>query len=75
MPQVVYDRVRTLLSSSNSMNFQDFLHDLFKFSKTMGSAVSFKNSTTFPCFRVSFDLKQFNRHKLVSTEMRAIYAV
>ena len=27
--------------------FHDFFHDLFKFSKTLGSAVSFKNSTTF----------------------------
>ena len=36
-------RVRTLLSSSNSMTFHDFLHDLFKFSKTFGLAVSFKN--------------------------------
>ena len=43
-------RVRTLLSSSNSTTFHDFLHDLFKFSKNMGSAVSFKNSKTFPCF-------------------------
>ena len=58
------DRVRTLLSCSKSMTFHDFLHDLFKFSKTMNSDVSFKNSKTFPCFRVFFDLKQFNRHKL-----------
>ena len=42
-----YDRVNTLLCSSNSMTFHNFLHDLFKFSKTMGSAVSFKNSNPF----------------------------
>ena len=37
-------RVRTLLSSSNSMTFHDFFHNLFKFSKTLGLAVSFKIS-------------------------------
>ena len=37
-------RVRTLLSSSNSMTFHDFFHDLFKLSKTLGLAVSFKNT-------------------------------
>ena len=57
-------RVCTLLSSSNSMTFRDFLHDLFNFSKTMGSAVIFKNSKTFPCLRSIFDHKQFNRHQL-----------
>ena len=45
-------RVRTLLSYSNSMTFHDFLHDLFTLSKTMCSAVSFKKSKTFPCFRL-----------------------
>ena len=29
------------------MTFHDFFHDLFKFSKTLGLAVSFKNSETF----------------------------
>ena len=44
--------------------FHDFIHDLFKFSKTLGLAVSFKNFKNFPCFGVFFDLKQFNRRKL-----------
>ena len=29
------------------MTFHDFFHDLFTFSKTLGSAASFKNSKTF----------------------------
>ena len=37
-------KVRTLLSSSNSMTFHDFFHDLFKLSKTLGLAVIFKNT-------------------------------
>ena len=37
-------RVRTHLSSSNSMTF----HDIFKFSRTLGLAVHFKTSKTFP---------------------------
>ena len=44
--------------------FHDFFHDLFKFSKTLGLAVSLKKFTNFPCCRVFFDLQQFNRHKL-----------
>ena len=40
----IYGRVRTLLSCLNSMTSHDFFHDLFKFSKTLGLAVSFKNS-------------------------------
>ena len=44
--------------------FHDFLHDLFKFSRLWVQLSVFKNSKTFPCFRVYFDLKQFNRHKL-----------
>ena len=50
--------VHTLMSSSNSMTFNDFFHDLFKFSKTLGLAVSFKNFKKFPCFRVFYDVKQ-----------------
>ena len=46
------------------MTFHDFFLDLFKFSITLGSAVTFENFQNFPCFRVLFDLKQFNRHKL-----------
>ena len=40
----IYGRVRTLLSCLNCMTSHDFFHDLFKFSKTLGVAVSFKNS-------------------------------
>ena len=42
----------------------DFFHDLFKFSITLGLAVTYENFQNFPCFRVLFYLKQFNRHKL-----------
>ena len=37
--------------------FHDFFHDLFKFSKTLGLAVTFKNFKNFPCFRVFWALK------------------
>ena len=37
---------------------------LFKFSKTLGLAVAFKNVHSFSRLDVFFDLKQFNRHKL-----------
>ena len=53
--EVHVNRVRTLLSSSNSMTFHDFFHDFFEFFKTLRLAVSFT------CFRAFFDLKQFNR--------------
>ena len=59
-----YCMVRTLLSSSNSMTFHDFFHDLFKISMTLVSVVTFKYFQNFPSFRVSMDLTQFNRHKL-----------
>ena len=55
-------RVCTPLSSSNSMTFHDFFNDLFKFSKTLGLVVTFKNFQNFPSFGVFFE--QFNRHKL-----------
>ena len=42
--QLRLGRVRTLLSSLNSMTFHDVFHDLFKFSKTLGLAASFKYS-------------------------------
>ena len=44
--------------------FRDFFHDLFKFSKTLGLVVTFKNVHNFRCLGLFFDLKQFNRHKL-----------
>ena len=58
-------RVHIILSSSNSMTFYDFFHDHFKFSMTLGLAVIFKNLQNFPCFSIFFDLKQFNRNKLL----------
>ena len=36
------------------MTFHDFFHDLFKFSKTLGLAVTFKNFKKFPCFKSFF---------------------
>ena len=50
--------------SFERFKFCGFFHDLFKFSIIIGLAVTFKNFQNFPCFRVFFDLKQFNRHKL-----------
>ena len=44
---IILHRVRTLLSSSSAMTFHDFFHDLFKFSKTLGLNVTFKNLKTF----------------------------
>ena len=44
---IILHRVHTLLSSSNSMTFHDFFHDFFKFSKTIGLAVTFTNLRTF----------------------------
>ena len=41
----IYGRVGILLSSSNSMTSHNFFHDLFKFSKTLGLAVSSKIQT------------------------------
>ena len=51
------DRLCTRLSSSNSMTFHDFFHELFKFSMTIGLAVTLQNIQTFPCFRLLFDLE------------------
>ena len=46
-------RVRTLLSSSNfAFPWLTCIAWPFQVSKSMGSAASFKNSKTFPCFRV-----------------------
>ena len=59
------------LSFPNSMTLHDFFYDLFKFFKTFSFAVSFKNFKNFPWFRVFFDLKQFNRHKL---KKHAVYS-
>ena len=47
------------------MTFQDFFHDLFKFSMTLGLVITFKNFNNFPSLGVFFDFKQFNRHKLL----------
>ena len=50
--------------SFERFKFRGFFHDLFKFSIILGLAVTFKNFQNFPCFRVFFYFKQFNRHKL-----------
>ena len=47
-------RVRTLLSSSNSMTFHDLLHDLFLFSMIFSLNVTFENSQIYPCFIFKF---------------------
>ena len=44
--------------------FYDLSHDLFKFSKTCGLAVRFKNAKHSLVLEHFFDLKHFNRHKL-----------
>ena len=49
-------RVRTLLSSPNSMTFHRFFHDLFKFCMTYGLAVTLKNFQTPPSLRVFLTL-------------------
>ena len=59
-----FNRVRARLSFSKSMTFHKFFRDLFTFSMTLSLAVTFKNVQNFPCFKVFFDLKWFNRHKL-----------
>ena len=51
------NRVRILLSSSNSMTFHDFFHHLFTFSMALCLAITFKKVQNIPCFRVFFDLK------------------
>ena len=56
--------VSTLLSTSNSMTFHDFFHDLFKFLKTIGLAFSFKDFKTSPCFRVFLTLSNLTDTKL-----------
>ena len=57
------NRVCTRLSSSSSIIFHDFFHDLYKFSMTLGLVVTFKNFHNFPSLGVFLDLKQFNRHR------------
>ena len=46
------------------MTFNDFFHDLFKFSMTLGLVVTFQNFHSFPSLVVFFDFNQFNRHNL-----------
>ena len=55
--------------------FHDFFHDLFKISKTLGLAVTFKNFKNFPCFRVFLDFKEFNRHKLWCSQKCVAFAL
>ena len=49
-------RVRTHLSSSNFTTFHDFFHDFCEFFKTLGVAVSFKNSKSVLTFEHFFTL-------------------
>ena len=51
------------IHSSTSRTFHDFFRDLFKFSVTLGLAVTYKFLKCL-CFRLLLDLKQFKRHKL-----------
>ena len=44
------------------LKFDDFFHDLFKFFKTLGLDVTFKNSQNFPCFGVFFLFVQGHIH-------------
>ena len=57
----------TVLQGSHSFDLFKF-NNLFKFSKTLGLAVTLKIFSDFPCVRVFLDPKQFNRHKLWSYE-------
>ena len=57
-------RPRQCSYSFELFKFHDFFQEIFKLSKTLGIAISFKQFTNFPCFRGIFDLKQFNGHKL-----------
>ena len=56
-------RIRTRLSSSNSMTFS-MTFSSFPWPFGLDLAVTCENFKNFPCFRVFFYLKQFNRHKL-----------
>ena len=68
-------RVRTHLSSSNSMTFHDFFHDIFKFSRTLGLDVCSKTSKTFPFLDYFLTLNSSTDTTLVSTKMRVVCAV
>ena len=46
------------------MTFHNFFKDLFKFSVTLGLAVTFGNFQNLPSFRVFFDLTQLKRNEL-----------
>ena len=63
------------MSSLNSMTFHDIFHHLFKFSNTLGLAVTFTNFKNVPCFRVFLDLKEFNRHKLWGSQKWVPFAL
>ena len=55
--------------------FHDFFHDLFKFSMTLGLAVTFKKFQNLPCFKVFFYLKQFNSHQLWYAQNGVLFAL
>ena len=56
------------LHSFEFFKFHDFLHDLFKFSKTLGLAVSFKNSNTFLVLEYFWPLTVQQTQTLASTK-------
>ena len=59
------------------MTFHDFFHDLSKFSLTISLhvAATLEISKNCPCFRVFFDLTQYNGQTAVSNKMCAICTV
>ena len=58
---IILNRVPTLLTSLNSMTFNDFFHEPFK--------------VNYSFFRIFFDLTLFNEQTLIFTKMRALRAV
>ena len=63
-------RVPTLLTSLNSMTFNDFFPEPFK----VFHVESLKVNYSF-FFRIFFDLTHFNEQTLIFTKMRALRAV
>ena len=56
------------------MTFHDFFHDVFKLSKTLGLALSFKNTKPLLVLSI-FDRKKFNRHKLRRSPKRVPFTL
>lgn len=64
---IILHRVPTLLTSLNSVTFNDFFHEPFK--------VLHFESQLFFFFGIFFDLTLFNEQTLIFTKMRALRAV